>query len=96
MAEMKKTILKIFVTGDGPTSQKAIKNLHALCAQSTHECTIDVVNIKDAPDAARNAHIVVTPTVIKDTPGPTRRFVGDLSETKHVMKQLGIESVAEH
>ena len=41
------------------------------------------------PKLAQNEKIIATPTLVKELPPPTRRIVGDLSDTENVL--LGLE-----
>ena len=42
------------------------------------------------PQIAEDEKIVATPTLVKRHPGPVRKIIGDLSDTRKVLLGLGI------
>lgn len=89
----KKYVLKLYVTGDTPRSDRAISNLKVLCEEHfPNEYKIIVVDVLKQPDLAEKEKIIVTPTLIKESPLPQIRIIGDLSELKTVLMGLGIRS----
>ena len=84
-------ILRLYVTGSGPRSLKAISNLKRVCEEHLHDdYDLQVIDIYKNPDAAREEQIIAAPTLIKRLPAPLRRFVGDLSNTQKLLNGLGI------
>jgi circadian clock protein KaiB len=84
-------VLRLYVTGSTPRSLKAIYNLKRLCEEHLHDAyDLQVVDIYNNPDAAREAQIIAAPTLIKRLPEPLRRFVGDLSNKQKLLIGLGI------
>jgi circadian clock protein KaiB len=89
----KKYVLKLYVTGDTPRSDRAISNLKALCEENfPKEYKIIIINVLKQPDIAEKEKIIVTPTLIKESPLPEVRIIGDLSDIKTVLMGLGISS----
>ena len=43
---------------------------------------------RERPDLAEDALILATPTLVKESPLPGRRLIGDLSDTHRVMAGL--------
>ena len=81
--------LRLYVTGQSHLSQRAIGNLRRMCeANLQGEYEMEVVDILDEPQAAETNRILATPVVIKDTPPPRRRVLGDLSDWESVMAGL--------
>lgn len=84
-------VLKLYVTGMGLRSQRAIERTRAICDESlTGRYELEVIDLYVFPDAARPAQIVAAPTLIREAPLPLRRLVGDLSDRARVLEQLGI------
>jgi circadian clock protein KaiB len=82
-------IFKLFVMGQSPRSQRAVANLRRLCDErlgGTYD--LDVIDVLEHPRAAEDARILVTPTLVKELPLPTRRVIGDLSDTEKVLAGL--------
>jgi circadian clock protein KaiB len=83
-------------TADGtPNSALALANLTTLCQSHVpgrHE--IEVVDVLREPERARADGIRMTPTLIKLSPSPICKMVGSLSDTRHVLAALGMESIA--
>ena len=86
---------RLYVAGDAPNSVQAIANLTALCRTNLadrHE--IEVVDVFREPKRALADGVLMTPTLDKLEPSPTRRIVGTLSQTQPVLHALGLEAVA--
>jgi circadian clock protein KaiB len=52
---------------------------------------LEVIDIYQQPELAREAQIIAAPTLIKMLPLPLRKLVGDLSNRKQVMIGLDIK-----
>jgi circadian clock protein KaiB len=87
-------ILRLYVTGSTPRSLKAIQNLKRFCEEhfAEEDYDLEVIDIYNNPDAARDAQIIAAPTLIKRLPAPLRRFVGDLSNKRKLLIGFGINS----
>ncbi|MGD1912936.1 MAG: circadian clock KaiB family protein [Rivularia sp. (in: cyanobacteria)] len=86
-------ILKLYVTGDTPRTDRAISNLNKLCQGNLpNHYQIIVVDVLKQPDVAEKEKIIVTPTLVKELPLPQVRIIGDLSDIKTVLMGLGINS----
>ncbi len=53
---------------------------------------IEVVNLLERPDRAVADLVLVTPTLIRRHPYPSRRVCGDLSDPRRVLGELGLAS----
>jgi hypothetical protein len=51
---------------------------------------LEVVDLYQEPSVAEEEEIIAAPTLIKKTPGPRRKLVGDLSDAERVLIGLGI------
>jgi circadian clock protein KaiB len=82
---------KIFVTGASLRSQRASANLRSLCAAALAEdFEIEVVDVLERPELAEKERIIATPTVLRLSPPPQRRVVGDLSDFELAAAALGL------
>jgi circadian clock protein KaiB len=83
--------LRLYVSGNAPNSRRAIANAKAICA--AHCASADALQIVDMLDDPRGAladGIVVSPTLLKLSPQPVARVVGDLSDTTRVLETLSL------
>jgi circadian clock protein KaiB len=89
---MKKYLMKLFVAGDSPRSERAIQNLVELCNRTMkNNYEITIIDVLEQPAIAEEDKIMATPTLIKLTPYPSRRIVGDLSDQAKVLTILGVQ-----
>src|SRR4051794_31784820 len=89
----KKYQFKLFVTGATARSSRAISNLTQVCERYlADDYDLDVVDIYQQPELARGQEIIAAPTLVKYFPLPLRRFIGDLSSTRELLKALNVEA----
>ncbi len=89
-------VLRLYVTGATRQSGRAIANITALCeAWLKGRYDLEVVDLYQHRELARQHDIVVAPTLVKQLPAPFRRLIGDLSDTPHVLLALGVQADAE-
>lgn len=87
----KRFVLRLFIAGTTPRSQEAIANLKALCESALEgRYDLEVIDVYQQPERARLDQVVAVPTLLKITPGPRRRLIGDLSKRDVLMKGLGL------
>ena len=84
-------ILRLYVAGLTPNSQRAIDNVQKICeAYLQGRYTLDIIDIYQQPSYAKQNQIVAAPTLIKELPLPLRKFIGDLSKTEQILAGLEI------
>jgi circadian clock protein KaiB len=84
--------LRLFVTGDSPDSSAAIANLRALFPNgSNSQVHIEIVDVQQEPARGARDGILVTPTLLKLSPSPTCRILGNLKNRDALSRLLGIE-----
>ena len=84
-------VLRLYVSGATPRSTSAIASLREIC--ETHldgRFDLQVIDIYQQPELARDQQIVAVPTLIRQLPLPLRRLVGDLSSEERVLVGLDI------
>jgi circadian clock protein KaiB len=86
-----KYILRLFVTGITPKSQKAIKNLKQILNEYEGEFELEIIDIYQNPEEAKKDQIIAAPTLIKELPIPVRRFIGDMSDTEKIIVGLQLK-----
>lgn len=81
-----KYVLRLYVTGLTPRSQRAIKNIKKICEEHLKgRYDLEVIDIYKHPALAQGEQIVAAPTLIKKLPLPLRSFIGDLSNTEKIL-----------
>jgi circadian clock protein KaiB len=92
IAEDPEYVLRLFVTGFTPCSQRAIDNLRNICEHYlAGRYRMEVVDLYQSPGLAHDEQIVAIPTLLKVQPFPPRRVIGDLSQVDKVLRGLDIK-----
>ncbi len=84
-------ILRLFVSGTSPNSVRAINNLRVICESHLKDrYDLEIIDIHQQPLLVRNDDVAAVPMLIKNSPLPKRRLIGDMSEKDKVLKGLGL------
>ncbi len=79
------------MAGATARSRQAILHVRKLCETELNgRCVLEVIDIYQQPNLARNHQIVATPTLIKELPRPMRRFIGNLANTAGLFVELNM------
>jgi circadian clock protein KaiB len=84
--------LRMYVTGASPNSAKAISNIKNIC--ETHLSgmyELEIIDIYQEPLKAQAEQVIALPMLVKSSPLPFKRLIGDMSDTKKVLRALGLE-----
>ena len=88
--------LRLFVAGTGLEVDRVVKALEDVCrAHLPNGYSIALVDILQDPEQADAFDIVAAPTLVRESPPPPRRVIGDLSRAREVVRGLGIPAVRE-
>jgi len=86
-----KYVLRLYVSGSTTKSARAVENIKRICEQHLkNRYDLEVIDIYQQPNLARDEQIVAVPTLIKRLPVPLRRLVGDLSNLEKVLVGLDL------
>jgi circadian clock protein KaiB len=86
-----KYVLRLYVSGSTLKSALAVENIRRICEQYLkNRYDLEVIDIYQQPNLARDEQIVAVPTLIKRFPAPRRRLIGDLSNLKKVLFGLDL------
>lgn len=89
--ENKKIVLKLYIAGRAPNSQRAQLNLNEIIKQNNPDCfDLEVIDILENPMRAIEDGILVTPTLWKTSPLPKAKILGNLSDVYQIVRILGI------
>lgn len=82
---------RLYVTGATPGSSRAIAMIKAFCEQFLKgRYLLEVVDVYQQPALADEERIFATPTLVRTSPLPLRRIVGNLSDPHKLQAGLGI------
>ena len=86
-----KYILKLYISGNTPRSQRAVANLQAFCHRELpQQSIIEIIDINQSPEVAEAEKILITPTLIKEFPLPQERIIGDISNPETLTFALNL------
>ncbi len=88
---MENYVLHLYIKDMSFKSVQAIENIKHICEENLQgHYQLDVIDICQQPILARERQIIAIPTLVKESPMPLRRLVGDMSNTKRVLIGLGL------
>ncbi|MBN2193420.1 MAG: circadian clock KaiB family protein [Polyangiaceae bacterium] len=86
-----KWILRLYVAGQTHKTIAAVRNLTAICEEQLEgKYTIEVIDLLEHPQLARDHQILAVPTLVRELPEPVRNIIGDLSNTERVLVGLDL------
>jgi len=86
--------LRLYITPRTANSQRAISNLDALCQEDLPaRLEVEVIDVTEQPAMAERDKILATPTLVRQTPGPVRKIIGDLSDRERVLASLDLQPI---
>jgi len=84
--------LELFVVGHSAKAERAESNLRRVCeARLAGRYDLRVTDVLEDAEAAEEANIIATPTLLRRAPLPVRMVVGDLSHRDALLRGLGLE-----
>jgi len=88
--------LHLYISGASPRSNRALSNVKEVCEEHFKgRYDLEVVDIFQSPARLERDHIVAAPTLVRISPLPVRRFIGDdLSDKKKLFSGLQISDAA--
>ena len=89
----KEYVLRLYVSGATPQSTLAIVNVKKICEnQLQGRYSLEVIDIYQELDLAKRDQVIAVPMLIKRSPHPLRRLIGDMSNTDRVLDGLGVRT----
>jgi circadian clock protein KaiB len=84
-------VLRLYVSGSTLKSKRAVENMQQVCEQHLKgRYDLEVIDIYQQANLARDEQIVAVPTLIKRLPPPLQRLVGDMSNLRNVLFGLDL------
>ena len=82
---------RLYVTGATPGSSRAVAFIKSFCEQFLKgRYLLEVVDVYQQPALADEERVFATPTLVKTSPLPLRRIVGNLADPQRLQAGLGI------
>lgn len=86
-------LLRLYVAGTTSQSTRAILNMQHICEEHLKgRYQLEVIDIYQRPQLAKDEQIIAVPTLVKKLPMPLRRLIGDLSDSERVLVGLDLRS----
>jgi circadian clock protein KaiB len=83
--------LRLFVAGASPNSARAISNLTQFCRNHLKtKYNLEIIDVHQQPLLAQSEQIIALPLLIRLSPAPIRKLIGDMSDTRKIIKGLGL------
>lgn len=84
-------LLRLYIAGRAPNSVRAVANAKAICDKHfPGDYELEIIDLIERPERALADGIIVTPTLVKRSPLPVEKIIGNLSDTKEVLLALGV------
>lgn len=87
------TELRLYVAGGSARAADTIRKTQQILDHFTSDCRVHVIDVLADPAAAERDRIIATPTIIRASPLPERRVIGDISDPQTLLDALGLERV---
>jgi len=85
-------LLRLYVSRSTPKSKVAVANITRVCKEHLDgRYRLEVIDIFQQAQLARDEQIVAVPTLIKRLPLPLQRLVGDMSNLNEVLFGLDLK-----
>ncbi len=91
---MEKFVFYLYITGGAKSSSEATADVKKFCEEeigSNYE--IFIIDVLEEHFLAEESKILVTPILIKESPGKTIRVVGNFNNKTMLMQMLELEKV---
>jgi circadian clock protein KaiB len=84
--------LRLYIAGASPNSIRAISNLRSFCEEHLKDrYHLEIIDVYQQPQIATKDQVIALPLLIKSSPLPLKRLIGDMSDTAKVMKGLDLD-----
>lgn len=84
---------RLYIAGQTPRCLIAINNIKKICQTHLQEnYNLEIIDLLEKPELAREHQIFAIPTLVRITPYPTKKIVGDLSDSEKTLTHLQISA----
>ena len=90
-------VLRLYVTGLTSRSTRAINVVRAICEEHlSGRYELEIIDVYQQPTRISEDQIFAIPTLVKTSPFPLRRIIGDMSNRERLLLGLGIHPETVH
>jgi len=83
------TVLRLFVSGHSAITEQILTTLQGVLESSRYQpYTLQMVDVSKHPEQAEADQVAATPTLVRVSPRPIRRLVGDLDNPRAILSLL--------
>jgi len=87
-----KWVFRLYVAGRVPQTITTFNNLKLICEEHLKgRYQIEVIDLLKNPEVAHDDQILAIPTLVRKIPLPTRKIIGDLSNTERLLVELDLK-----
>jgi len=81
--------MRLYIADNSDSGQRMISSFRSLL-QSRYgsDCTLEIIDVTEHPERARRDEILATPTLVRISPTPEFRIVGNLQNKDRIMSIL--------
>ena len=80
-------VLRLFISSEDSNAEETLSSIHQLLEESLGSpYTLKVIDLKKNPQQAEIHQIAVTPTLVRVSPKPVRRIIGQLDDIQRVLR----------
>lgn len=91
VAPVDEYLLRLYVAGTTQQSTRAILNIQQICEEHLGGLYhLEVIDIYQRPQLAKDEQIVAVPTLVKKLPAPLRRVIGSFADAERVLVGLDL------
>lgn len=84
-------VLCLYITGASPNSARAVTNVKKICDEYlSGKYSLEIIDIYQLDVMIKNEQIIALPLLVRKKPLPESRLIGDMSDTRKVLRGLGI------
>jgi circadian clock protein KaiB len=84
-------VLSLFIAGMTLRSADAVARIKGLCEKYLPgRYELEIIDIYQQPELAKLYQVFAVPTLVKRSPAPARRLIGDLQHAEEVLRGLDI------
>lgn len=81
------------MAGATDRSRQALLRVREMCeTELKGNYTLEVIDVYQQPALARKGQIIATPTLVKESPAPARRIIGNLANISRLFPEMELST----
>jgi len=87
-----KWVFQLYIAGGSPIGMYTYNTLKSICNKHFKNYKIQIIDLLQHPNLAKKQEIIAIPTIIRISPKPNIKIIGDLSNPKQALLSLKLDS----